>query len=373
MAPATRFVSHAWANPFADLLAALEAQAARADTPNEYYWLDGFVVNQHAALSAPLTWWTAAFRNAVSDIRHTLVVLQPWRKPLPLGRSWCLWELFCSHQGGGVLEMILPPKVADEFQLSLLSECHDLDAAMRGCVDTRHAAAYHSKDAEMIAAAVVESPGGFDAVDQAVITALHDWLSLELERLLGQLEHGTGRSFRLRFLIEAQANTLVERGTPAALRQAEPLLWALLRTMGPGWRGTTATLALLADVLTRLGATPGSEPFLALLAARDVEQNPIEGRLWSLIRSRFRNLCAAVAVQEETWKNGRRMGDDDEVRENLLAATTHGNIDALSQMLSNAAVTEMMHKVRSDACCRASTLVCSRCCVCQPACGQAMR
>ena len=68
------------------------------------------------------------------------------------------------------------------LQLSLLAECHDHDAAMRGYVGTCHATVYHAKDAEIIAA-VLASPGGFDAVQQAVITALHDddWLSLELE------------------------------------------------------------------------------------------------------------------------------------------------------------------------------------------------
>ena len=29
-------------------------------------------------------------------IGHTLLVLSPWRNPIPLRRSWCLWEIVCT-------------------------------------------------------------------------------------------------------------------------------------------------------------------------------------------------------------------------------------------------------------------------------------
>jgi hypothetical protein len=90
VAPATRFVSHAWAYPFADLLAALEARPEEG-TPLPYYWLDMFTCNQHATLSdVPSDWWSNAFRDSVASIGLTVLILQPWNAPVPLTRSWCL-------------------------------------------------------------------------------------------------------------------------------------------------------------------------------------------------------------------------------------------------------------------------------------------
>jgi hypothetical protein len=47
-------------------------------------------VNQHKAGTLPQEWWSGAFRAAVAELGHTVLVLQPWSAPLPLTRSWCL-------------------------------------------------------------------------------------------------------------------------------------------------------------------------------------------------------------------------------------------------------------------------------------------
>jgi hypothetical protein len=54
---------------------------------------DIFVGAQHEAYELPQKWWTVAFRKAVSDTGHTVLVLQPWHAPVPLMRSWCLVRL----------------------------------------------------------------------------------------------------------------------------------------------------------------------------------------------------------------------------------------------------------------------------------------
>jgi hypothetical protein len=51
---------------------------------------DIFVASQHKAATLPQKWWSDAFRQAVADIGHTVLVLQPWSAPVPLTRSWCL-------------------------------------------------------------------------------------------------------------------------------------------------------------------------------------------------------------------------------------------------------------------------------------------
>jgi hypothetical protein len=95
---------------FSCLLAALEAHADASPEAHEaFFWIgaprlalynasrspavlnaDIFVGAQHKTDELPQEWWTVAFRQAVADIGHTVLVLSPWSAPVPLKRSWCL-------------------------------------------------------------------------------------------------------------------------------------------------------------------------------------------------------------------------------------------------------------------------------------------
>ena len=79
-----------------------------------------FVGNQHRAAELPQAWWTQAFRQSVIDIGRTVLVLQPWHAPVPLTRSWCLWEIFSTLDGGAELHIALSPAERKAFQYALV-------------------------------------------------------------------------------------------------------------------------------------------------------------------------------------------------------------------------------------------------------------
>ena len=81
---------------------------------------DIFVGDQHRAATLPQAWWTQAFRQSVLDIGRTVLVLQPWHAPVPLTRSWCLWEIFSSLDGGAKLQIALSPTQREAFQQALV-------------------------------------------------------------------------------------------------------------------------------------------------------------------------------------------------------------------------------------------------------------
>ena len=140
MSDATRFGSHTWHLPFVDLLDALNAHAAEApDAEDEYFWIGTFVVgsqrafgsrlclttdvfvsNQHKGSALDTSWFKDAFAQAITRIGHTLLVLQPWHAPLPLTRSWCLWEIFSTLDGGKELKIVLSPAQRADFQETLV-------------------------------------------------------------------------------------------------------------------------------------------------------------------------------------------------------------------------------------------------------------
>ena len=45
-------------------------------------------VTQHAQSTKGSEWWSTTFRDAIRDMGHTVMVLAPWRKPVPLTRAW---------------------------------------------------------------------------------------------------------------------------------------------------------------------------------------------------------------------------------------------------------------------------------------------
>jgi hypothetical protein len=81
---------------------------------------DIFVGSQHKAPLLDSGWFKDAFAQAITRIGHTLLVLQPWHAPLPLTRSWCLWELLSTVDGGAQLEVVLSPAQSAAFQDALV-------------------------------------------------------------------------------------------------------------------------------------------------------------------------------------------------------------------------------------------------------------
>jgi hypothetical protein len=84
------------------------------------------VASQHSAYVRLQTWWSDTFAAAVRAIGHTALVLQPWHAPVPLQRSWCLWELFSTLHAGARLELLLPPAQAAELHTTLEARFDDV-------------------------------------------------------------------------------------------------------------------------------------------------------------------------------------------------------------------------------------------------------
>ena len=95
IATATAFVSHAWSQPFLELVKSLRNWSSNKHHLKTYFWVDLFSNNQHIVTTRGFIWWTSVFRTNIESIGRTLLVLE-WNNPRPLHRSWCLWEIFCS-------------------------------------------------------------------------------------------------------------------------------------------------------------------------------------------------------------------------------------------------------------------------------------
>lgn len=203
LAPATHFVSHAWAGRYAELVAVVAAvveEETAAGRPEPVFWVDVAVNNQHEAPQRPFSWWCGTFRHSIAAIGKVILVLSPWNDPRPLRRAWCLWEIFCAAgiglpsvdedaqaaeptQGKAsldgamapTLDVRLPPSEQAGFERVLIEEMRAaLDVLV--AVQAERAEAFSQEDRDNIFTAIEASEGGFAAVNAVVKNQLRTWL-----------------------------------------------------------------------------------------------------------------------------------------------------------------------------------------------------
>ena len=225
---------------FTDLVAAL---TARFDNPDDavapYLWLDIFVSSQHNTKSLDSAWWSNAFAQAIRAIGHTALVLQPWHAPVPLKRSWCLWEIFCTVLTDVRVEVLLPPGQSEEFHDALERRFDDIAAALSR-IDTRCAIASKPEDKAMVDAAVNASNGGFFAVNSAVIGLIRNWLVTESRTLVAARIAAHG---------EADVRTLTAKSNLARLLAAHGQLDEAVSLYSDVLKHRATALASSQDVL----------------------------------------------------------------------------------------------------------------------------
>jgi tetratricopeptide (TPR) repeat protein len=171
------FISHAWKYNFLDVVSALENHFK--DTPETIIWFDLFSNNQHLAVSLPFEWWATTFKSAIQEMGRTVMVLAPWRDPIPFTRAWCLFEIYSTVITESHFEVAMSESEKDKF---LDEICIDNGAfyKMLGDVDVRKSEAWNPKDKARIFE-VAEKEVGFPKLNAMVSVKMRSWVSLTLK------------------------------------------------------------------------------------------------------------------------------------------------------------------------------------------------
>ena len=187
----TDFVSHAWRYNFKDLVTSLETHARDYDAKRSeqglsaiaserYFWNDIFVEDQNSTASRPKGYFFDSFRNAISNIGRTVIILSPLERPIPLTRSWCIWEIFSSIEASNCeLLFVLHNSDRDVFSRLLESGKSGLDKIISSVlqVNSVDAEAFDEEDRATIHDIITNQlEGGFRAVDTVVCKGLREWI-----------------------------------------------------------------------------------------------------------------------------------------------------------------------------------------------------
>ena len=121
---------------------------------------------------------------------RTAQVLEPWDRPRPLERMWCIWELYCATiTESVVLDIVIGADEESRFNSALACEMYRIEDALR---KSGNDAQGKPEDVARLKA-IIAASGGMAAVDTAVQGRLQKWLQDSGERVLGDLTKGLNR------------------------------------------------------------------------------------------------------------------------------------------------------------------------------------
>ena len=173
MGEATVFVSHAWSQNFLHLVEAVSSyvKEKKNDPTHEkfkdYFWIDIFSVNQHAAEQNPdPQHWADTFGAAVREIGCCCLVMSPWDRPKVFSRAWCLFEILSAIRGECKIFMSRPSAEESDFANALAANPrHGVSTFVS--IDMGKAEATVEEDKKRIFS-WVESSIGFDMMNDLI-------------------------------------------------------------------------------------------------------------------------------------------------------------------------------------------------------------
>ena len=176
--PATVFVSHAWSDPFLDLISSLELKYG--SVASHRFWIDAFVISQNVRDRLTEGSPGALFEETqelIKSIGTVAVILTPFEKPSCLTRSWCLFEFFSALKERANIVLLVP--LSERYRLiEFLFNGDDITQLYRN-IDAASAEARWPCDRLEARARVLRELGVMGRLDELVSARLRGWLAEE--------------------------------------------------------------------------------------------------------------------------------------------------------------------------------------------------
>ena len=185
-APATVFVSHAWRYNFYSVVVDVMEQFA-AEHPDAYFWFDLFTNDQNDVSEKDFEWFCKKFRGSIKKIGHLLLVLSPWDKPIPIGRSWCLYEIHSALRDPEhiAFSVTLPGSEVKKLKTAVTKDSKCIVKALT-CIRAEEAEAREDSENISIIQAIESVVGLFGNVNLLVKNGLRKWYVNQLQLALQQ-------------------------------------------------------------------------------------------------------------------------------------------------------------------------------------------
>ena len=209
----------------------------------------------------------------VRSVPKLLCVLSPSTAAVALRRAWCCWELLCALEAELEVEFTQTPAAAALLRGALAADFERAAAAAIAC-DVRTASCSDAAEADALAVAFAQRPGGADDANKRLTGAVRAFVAQQAKALLAACDDGfAGAAMepgRRNALVAALAPMLRDSGD---LEGAEALYRQLMARyadeLGPTHPKTLAMTNNLASAIMNQGRLADSEPlYRQALSAR---------------------------------------------------------------------------------------------------------
>merc|ERR1719233_79126 len=172
------FISHSWEYDFEMLVDAIEEWEKNWETQNKkkhatfFYFLDYFAVNQHNSDDD-----LRKMKDVIKKAKVTCLILSPWYNPIPLLRSWCIFEIVQTELSPSTrLNVAFPPKEKELFKREFFgSKSVGGISKLFEKIDSKHASAKFIDDKDRIEREIETTLGGFEKVNKLCLRNIRKW------------------------------------------------------------------------------------------------------------------------------------------------------------------------------------------------------
>lgn len=183
---ATHILSYTWSYSIGDITDTLfeYCQTHNWDPKQTYIWMDCLCINQHRVVEQKEAGGTGMlkfeqeFPETLRRIGRMLGMLAPWQDPVYLTRVWCIFELYCAHNEGCEVTIVMPHREKESLEQAIFgSDEKNINAVHEALAKTKvqNAKASIESDRLTILQMVEEAPG-FAVLNHKVNDLLRHWV-----------------------------------------------------------------------------------------------------------------------------------------------------------------------------------------------------
>jgi len=180
------FVSQARKCRFCELVMALENHYEGRDWDELYIWVDFMSANQPLLTNSDRNLdaiviqerydlLNQGLHEAIKRFEERLIFFDSWNEPAPLGRSWCVWEIYGSIRNNKQLQVVFAPGQDGAFLEVLLDNPSEITQRLAD-IDTRDATCFKREDQDMISKAIESTlTQEFVTLNAVILERLRAW------------------------------------------------------------------------------------------------------------------------------------------------------------------------------------------------------
>ncbi len=166
------FISHAWKYTFTSVVNALHNHFQ--DKLDIFIWFDLFSNNQIEAPNLDFGWWSGTFKNAIEDFGYVVMVISPWKDPIPFTRAWCLFEMYVAKITNSTFEVAMSGKEKTDFIETIKNDCEQY-LQMLGNINVEKSECFKEEDQKAIFALVDKLPNKAHTINALICKLMREW------------------------------------------------------------------------------------------------------------------------------------------------------------------------------------------------------